>query len=378
MTGAELKLEFERQINKSFSQYYTDAEQKELFKKALILSIEDIYKNLSAQHSYDNIDSLIKTNKTFYVNNNAICHAPISITTIVPGNPTIVNTKTTNNLVTGDFIYIDKVAGTMSAINNISYTVTVTGDKQFTIAHNSTGLIHTANTGAIVKHSGTTMYSNGFSNPKMIEDYLHLLAIQLKYYEVIQGAKIVDASDAQPIVITLSSRNNNIKTGDIIRNIGIMGLPNANGEFYVKKIGVTKYELYHDVNLLNGVVSNGKYAGGGIALRAVYKAATPYFSNAKVSPYDKPSIHEPKFERGEYFIKTMPSDQVCMEAKIDYISNDITYIDPTNTTIDLETKYSMNFIYVILNRAATLFFEETREFDSMQVSEGHEEKNKKD
>ena len=181
MTGAELKLEFERQINKSFSQYYTDAEQKELFKKALILSIEDIYKNLSAQHSYDNIDSLIKTNKTFYVNNNAICHAPISITTIVPGNPTIVNTNTTNNLITGDVIYIDKVAGTMSAINNISYTVTVTGDKQFTIAHNSTGLIHTANTGAIVKHSGTTIYSNGFSNPKMIEDYLHLLAIQLKY-----------------------------------------------------------------------------------------------------------------------------------------------------------------------------------------------------
>lgn len=372
MTGADFKLEFERQINKSFSQYYTDAEQKELFRKALVLTIQDTYKNMSSQSDYDNMTAFIKTEQTFNLNNNRIYHNPIPITSMTIGATTTITTRYPHNFISGDIVRLSDVTGTISGINNQLFTVTVTGNATFTVTYNSTGMAHTANTGFITYHTDL----NGVR--KMIDDYSNLLSIKLKFNEVMRGVNITDATNSQPIVITVSTRNNNIKTGDVIRNIGIMGMSNANGEFYVRKAGIVKYELYYDINFMNGVSSNGKYAGGGMPMRVVYKSATPYFSNAKISPYDRPTINEPKFERGDFFIKTLPAEQVCQEVKADYISSDVIYIDPTDSTIDLKTKYPLEFLYMILNKAATLFYEETREFEAMQVSEVHGENNKKD
>lgn len=368
MTGAQFTLAFERKINKSFSNYYSTTELDELFKESLTLWIENKYENLVDQDSYDAINTLIKTNQVFELNANRIYEILVPISLIVPSaSPTAITTAIPHNLTTGDVAYLTGVAGTMSAINAQFFSVTVTGTKTFTVPFNSTGLIYTSGTGQIAQHQSSA------SIPKMIPDYYALLAAKFKYNQPIPNIRITGATNAQPIVITLSTKNNNVKTGDQITNAGIFGNPNANGTFYVKKLGALKYELYYDKYLSNSASGNGIYTGGGTLTRPLYNYAIPLYSYKKISPYDKPDVYNPAFERAEGFIKATPSDEICTEATLDYISTSTVFIVSTDTATELEDTYSLIYLYEIMDKAVELFFLETKDFQSMQAEQIQEQ-----
>lgn len=371
MNGTEFKLAFERKINKSFSDYYDPSELDELFKEAIILSLEESYQNLITQNTYDEVSSIIKTNQVFNLNNNRIYESPISIVLITPSaSPTTITTTLPHNLITGDFVYLTGVSGTINTINAQFLPVIVTSNKSFTVPFNSTGLVYAANSGQISQHQDSN------SIPKLIPDYVHLLAVKFKYNQTIPTIKIVDATNNQPITIKLNTKNNNVKTGDKITNAGIFGNLNANGNFYVKKLGALKYQLYYDKDFLQAASGNGVYTGGGIITRPIYHYATPLFSYKKISDYDKPDIYRPAFERAESFLKANPEDVVCQEATIDYISTNTVFIVSTDTVVDLEGTYNLDYLYKIMDKATELFFLETKDFQSMQSEVIEEQTNK--
>lgn len=369
MTGSEFTLAFERKINKSFSSYYSTTELDELFKESLILWVQKKYSSLIDQDSYDAINFIIKTNQVFDINANRIYEVPVPISLITPSvSPTAITTTIPHNMITGDLVYLTGVAGTISTINAQFFPVTVTGSKTYTVPFNSTGLVYTSGTGQIAQHQSSA------SVPKMISDYYALLAVKFKYNQPIPNIRITAATNSQPITITLSTRNNNVKTGDLITNAGIFGNSNANGTFYVKKLGALKYQLYYDKYLSKETSGNGTYTGGGTLTRPLYNYAIPMYSYKKISPYDNPDVYNPAFERAEGFIKAYPTDSTCTEATIDYISTNIVPIISTDTSVELENTYNLIYLYEIMDKAAELFFLETKDFQSMQAEQIQEQK----
>jgi len=210
---------FDRKIDKSYSNYYNTVKKNQLFKEALITSIESKYKDLDQQKEFDEINAVIKTE--------------------IPFTP---------------------------ASNKLFLT--------------------TAGTPAI-------------------SDYRHLLAIKCKYLSYIDVA-VTGVTNASPIVVTVN-RQNNLRTGDRVAISGVVGNTNANGTFYVKKMGSYRIGLYADKNFITPVAGNGAYVFGGNISRVFYEYAKPYFSDRKISIYGKPTVDHPKFELATGEIKIYPN-----------------------------------------------------------------------
>lgn len=368
MLGTDVSRIFDSK--KLYKGFLNNTRKNDILKEALVLEIESTYDELIKQDNFDDIDSAIKTDKVFAVNNNFVYVLPIPITTISIGSPAVVTTTIPHNIITGDLVYLTGVLGTINTINGAFYTATVTSSTTFSVPFNSTGLVYTSGSGHISQHQDLN------SVPKLIPDYNHLLTVKFKYNQVIPNVRIVDATNTQPVVITLNTRNNNIKTGEQITNFGIFGNPNANGTFYVKKLGSLKYQLFRDRDLTISVSGNGNYTGGGNIVRPVYHYATPMFSYKKISDYDKPDIFKPKFERAENSIKALPNDSVCQELTCDYISSSLVYIDCTNAAIDLENYYPNDFLYQVIDRAVVLFAERFKDTELLSGALMEEQKAK--
>ena len=79
MTGINFNDDFSQKIDKSFSGFLDTTQRNSLFREALLLSIEDVYKNLDKQKDFDSINSIIRTNQVYKINNNKLYVKPIPI-----------------------------------------------------------------------------------------------------------------------------------------------------------------------------------------------------------------------------------------------------------------------------------------------------------
>ena len=366
MTGINFNDDFSQKIDKSFSGFLDTTQRNSLFREALLLSIEDVYKNLDKQKDFDSINSIIRTNQVYKINNNKLYVKPIpiiSVTAIILMFPlTIIVTRIPHNLITGDQVLLTEIAGTMSILNNTFYTVTVIDTVTFTIPVFNPTEIHTPNTGKISQHQSATLI------PKLIPDYIHLLAVKFLYAQNTPAIRITDASNSQPIMITLNTRNNNIKTGEKITHSGILGNTNANGTFYVKKVGALKYQLFQDKEFMLPTAGNGAFTGVALLTKPIYTFAVPYYSSRKISGFDTPTIDNPAFERAENLIKAQPLDSVCLEATCDYIGNGIVDIISTDSAINLNDTYPEYFLYMVLDKAVHLLAAQVKDTELYQTS----------
>lgn len=73
---------------------------------------------------------------------------------------------------------------------------------------------------------------------------------------------IVDASNASPIIITLTE-DPDVSTGDKVYINGVIGNLNANGSFFVTRLSALTYSLYSDAALTTPVAGSGAYVSGG-------------------------------------------------------------------------------------------------------------------
>lgn len=355
MTGSEFSQYFDNKTDKSYSAFLNNTKKNALFKEALFVSIEDKYRQMGEQRDYDALLPSLKTNKVFKLNNNKIHVEPVQIVSIAPAGLTIfVLTKIPHNLITGDIAVLFDVAGitTTPAINGTDFTVTRIDDLNFSFTVSVVGGAYTPNTGRIIDHK-----LGGYQ--KMISDYLHILSVKTKFtQQVVSNYKklqVTKASNTQPIVLTLSTKNNNVKTPEQITVSGVGGNTNANGIFYIKRLNSNSIALYYDKELTNAASGNGDYIGGGFISRVFYDYADVLFPTMKVSKYDFADVTDSKYERGDMFLKFYPDDVVCDEITADYLSAGLQFIDANDTAINLESYYPYEFLMYILDKSIKIY-----------------------
>lgn len=369
-TGADLKRILDSKIDKSYSAFMTNTEYNDILKQGLFLSVQDVYQELSDQVDYDDLLSALKTEQVFGLNNNKIFVTSIPITSFIHSGVFVatVTTAVPHNLVNGDIVGIADVAGitVTPSLTTTTFTVTVVSATSFTIPITTTAGTHTANTGGI-----DVVTSSTADDSKIISDYGDLLSLKAKF---LQGTdiKVTGASNTQPIRITVNKRNN-LKNGEKINISGVVGNSNANGDYYIKVISSTKFDIYEDKDLLIGKNGNGVFGGVGAIKRIYYKVATPYLSSRKISVYEQPTTMFPQFERADLQLKVYPSDSVCSEITVDYLRYDLTPISVTDTAQDLEQYYSYEFLMYVTDKSASMFFARFKEVESFQVSQIQEQ-----
>lgn len=364
MTGAEVKIELEREIFKSYSQFYNVTKQNMLLRKALVSVIEDRYKNLIEQKNFDDISAVIKVNKVFELNNNKIYTAPLDINSIAKlGNNFIVFCAKPHNINVGDSVTLANVQGfTPTAFINNIFTVTnfFYSATQFSFTLFATTGVHIANTGQVVKHD-----LNGVD--KMAPDYNHLLAVKAKFEQVLPYG-VSDVTNTQPISIVLSTINNNIVSKEQLTISGVLSNTNANGTFYTQKVNRKTFNLFIDKDFSNSTLGNGDYQGLAVLKRLFYNFCVPLISIEKISNYDDATMERPVFERGDKQLQIGPLDVVCSEINLDYISNAVVFIDVLDNVIDLNDTYSQGFLYSVIAKAVQIFSQEVNDGEKYKTS----------
>ena len=358
MTGVDILREFNREVFKAYSTFYSTIKMNDLFRKSLVISLEDQYENLIEQKNFDALSPVIKLNQVFQINNGQINTAPLDITNVVFGADFTLTTRIAHNLAVGDSFTIANVAGFTTPINGVQVVTAVTNSVTIHFTAVFTAGAYTANTGQITAHNLSGV-------PKMVSDYNHLLAVKAKYEQTLTYV-VTDITNTQPIKITLNTINNNIVSRELVNVSGVVSNTNANGDKYFKKINRKTFGLYNDEELTSTTSGNGTFQGLPALKRIFYNYCVPIISIEKINNYDDASMSKPKFERGDKTIKILPVN--CTEIALDYISNAVVFIDVTNNTINLLDTYNQEFIYLVISKAVQIFGAEINDLQKYQAA----------
>lgn len=351
LSGSDLSKYFDQKSNKAYSSFLDTTKKTRLFKDAYTRLVEERYANLATQKNYDELSSVIVTDGTFSINNNKIYTTNLVISGVTAISATVleVTTRLTHNMSTGDTFTISGVSGTGNLVTYANATGTVTSTPttttfRFTVI-SSTGT-YTTNTGVL-------------TNPKLISDYLHLLAVKCKFSQLRSPAptgtsEFTDATNTTPIVLTFSTKNN-LRSGQLLTISNVGGNTNANGTYYIKKLNSKKISLYYDVKLTSEVQGNGTYTSGGITTIVTYNYARPYISDRKISSYGEPNVDYPRYETDRNQLKFTPLTETCSEITIDYIKTYPYIFDLTDTVVDLSLYWNEKFLFSWIDRAVIIF-----------------------
>jgi hypothetical protein len=202
-----------------------------------------------------------------------------------------------------------------------------------------------------------------------IPQYLHVLALQAKY-SLLLYAKVTGATNAKPIVLTLDKLTN-LRDGDRVVISGVQGNTAANGELYVKKLyddfatGSFTFQLYSDEKLTSPVKGNGAYIKGGAIGGVILEWAKKKQSYRKYSDFNKSTVYDPYYEIGDGKLKMLPSDEVCTDILLDYVTVPSVYPDVEDSTTDLELSFPLRFIYFWKDEVAKLMLMYSRDTEGM-------------
>ena len=351
ITGDYLSKYFDNKVSQSYSGYLDNTKKNRLMKDAFLRIIEDRYNQLPFQKSLDEEGYLNTTNAVFNVTSNQIYTAPLIVTNITTTGT--VTTYLPHNCTTGDTVVIANAQGTLVPSPNGTYTITVTGANTFTITY--------AGVGAYTANSATITYAN------MIADYWHVLSIRPYFEKQIYNLSVTNATNATPIVLTLSNYNM-IRTGEQIVVSGVVGNTNANGIFYAKVLNNFKVALYSDEDLQVPVAGNANYVSGGIVKKTYWNNAKPYLPRTKISVLNTPTPDKPRFENAERYIKIYPLNVPCQKIEIDYVRQPDVFINVADNIIDLTAYYPEKFLYHLTDVAAQMFAMPTRDPELNRMS----------
>lgn len=201
------------------------------------------------------------------------------------------------------------------------------------------------------------LYPQTVPAPNTVPDYNHLLDLFVYQIEPIK-ANVTAATATSPIKVTLS-RQTNLRTGDRIKISGVVGNIACNGIRYIEMINQTQCKLYSDVNLTVPVVGNFPYVSGGTIER--YVGTYAQNSRQKTAALAKAKLYFPKYEIANGYLKILPKNIQVFSVVLDYISNPSTFIDVTNSTINLELTYSYRYITNLANEVNRLLGMDSRD-----------------
>ncbi len=82
-----------------------------------------------------------------------------------------------------------------------------------------------------------------------------------------------------------------------------------------------------------------------------------------------PKIDRPKFEMGNNLMKIYPLNYTCQEITVDYVSNALVLIDPTDNVQDLELYYPFKFLTYVADTCKDIFFGNVENYAAIQKSQ---------
>lgn len=197
-----------------------------------------------------------------------------------------------------------------------------------------------------------------------LPDYLHYLYSEAKY----QGQTFPFSSfkySGSGTIEAFADKVQSLRTGSFVVISGCADMNEANGSFYLKQIGRTAYGLYQNPELTIPVTATVFTGGSAKAIEYFFGKCMVQYSDQRIQVLDSPSKRNPRVMIADNSIKIEPTG--CLELRIDYVTNPPVFIDPTNTTFDLETVYPMKFLYQIIDKAAEIFDVETKDPQSFQT-----------
>lgn len=189
--------------------------------------------------------------------------------------------------------------------------------------------------------------------------YLHLKAM-----DILTRQYMGDISEIGDTYIVMK-RQCGITTGERILIDGVNVPAAANGEFFVKKVGVQKYLLFTDEALTAPVSFGPLYYGGGKVHKLMWRQGKNYYEDTKISFFSKPTPIYPKYEQSEQRFKIRPADS--LRVSVDYYTLPPQFIDVTST-FDYETLYSLPLLKYLVNVAVKLFSQQTKDMPGYNVA----------
>lgn len=170
---------------------------------------------------------------------------------------------------------------------------------------------------------------------------------------------VVGATNATPVVITLSTASNNLRTGDRLNITGVTGNAIVNGNRYIAKLNKTKCALYSDSALSTPIIGSGVYISGGTITRYISVWAQDY--TQKRSKLGEATIYYPKYEIANGLMKLYPMNVTCGTIALDFLSKPGVFIDPNDATTNYELTYSSRMIDGIADEVVRLMGMESRD-----------------
>ncbi len=347
ITGNYLYLRFQQKEGQAYTGYFPPGEYNMMAEEALIQASEQRYGSTQDQKNNDEILSLLTTNNNISViNNNKFYLAPLAITALtVSGTTWTLTTLLPHNILAGQFVNLAGILG---------FSVNPSGTETVVTVPTPTTLTFTATTatGAYTANSGQMNLING-----QLIDYFHALAIKAYFsepmYSTNVGANVItNATNATPIVITISDFNN-LRTDEQISIAGITGNTNANGTWYLKKLNLLQAALYSDKALQSPSVGNGVFGGTPIVNKIYFNYCTRLLPDERISPLIKPTTKSPKYVMSDSGIIIHPLDKVCSQVSIDYKKRPLNvygtniFIDSNDNVLDLTLYYNEKFLYYV-------------------------------
>jgi hypothetical protein len=362
MTGFDFDKLFDRKTDKAYTGFFNPTKKTALYREALILAIENKYRNLDEQREYDDLSGVTKTNQVYSLlpsQANQIYTQPLAISAItVTSSQLIITTVFPHYLAVGQNMTTSGIQGytTANPINGTFPVLSVTNANTLTLSGSFGSVM-----GSWTAGSGQISFAN------MISDYRHLLTIKAKFTRPLKALSITNATNATPIVITVSTYNN-IRTGEQLQINQVVGNTAANGTFYVQQISSFSFQLFTDKALATPVVGNANYVSGGIMAKVDYQYASPLVPDRKKDMYSAATSIYPKAETANGMLKIQPFDLSCTEITIDYITTDLVDINPLDSALNLELTYPADFLYYVADTAANLAAKTVRDQELLQTS----------
>jgi len=340
-TGFNFKENFDRRIDKSFSDYYNFDQERAFYKRIVQLALDRKYQTALEQKKFDELRGVLGGSVTVPLNTTAkVFLQPIAISNFnfLTG---VITTAFPHNAIVGSQITYS-IQGDTTAFNGSAAATAVTDN---TITISLTSLTETFVSGQI-----TTVGT--------VTDYMHLFSSKVTYN--IPSVFDIEAvqADLSKIVIVFNRRTN-YRDGQKVVISGVIGSTNANGTRYLKQVGTRRFQLYADSTLLTPIVANNAYVSGGTVV-------TPYTS--KEMFVDKPDqinyVDEADYRFPRYKIETNaivfePSENI-VSAELNYMTLPKVDIDPENDETDLLLYYPKGMIEYFIDFGAQLFDLEIR------------------
>jgi hypothetical protein len=243
LTGKTFNENFERRIDKVFNDYYDDETLEEFFIRGLRMSIMSRYDYLNGQRRLDELRTLIVSEREIQATSGKLMLQRLPVTGYDATAGTFTLAYGHNVLPAQQFSY--SLTGDTAINEGVATAISVT--ENTIVADPITGL-------------GTFLFGELETRESLI-DYLHLNSIQAKYkIQFDEPIAAIEASSEK--VFILFDKRVTLRDREMILLSGVQGATSLNGEFFLKRVGMRKYQLFTDKNLKNKAVADHKYTGG--------------------------------------------------------------------------------------------------------------------